>query len=242
MTSSAQALNQFFAAISQQGNNDEPFLVVAARVLRLNGEDAELQALARVHKLLKRVKSDISTLPFDDETMRHIKGYMNPFEGLSNLSQVHFNMKNAKANFLQPSNLVGLINLHVAISGHVTFHQASKEFYEIGAEIREYIVEIQTLDLPMHARMAIHTRLEQVASMLENYFFYGGETIKDELEALAGSLAFNKATAGTEGAGFFKKAAGSLKSAMKLLAATDSTLGLAIGIPKKVDELRNFFE
>jgi hypothetical protein len=241
MITSAQALNQFFALVLQNGNNSDKFLHVAAATLKLEGDGAEAHALVYIHDLLRRVKADIESLPFDDATKQQAHAYLRPFDGLMGFSQFHLDMKNARGNFLNPEHLVGLTNLHMALWGNVRTITPAKELVEIALEIRAYILEIQTLYIPDHVKRALHKRLEQVASMLENYFFYGGEAVKDELEALAGCIVFNAGSEGMEEKGFFKKASGAVQKAFKYLSATDSNLNVALSIAKKGDELLNYF-
>ena len=242
MITSAQALNQLLASISREGSTSERFVSVAARHLKLEGEDAEVRALSAIHDLLRRIRSEIEALPFDEQTKKQARSYLAPFEHLLNFAHFHLDMSNAMQNFLKPGNLVGLVNLHMALFGKSNALQPTKEFYEIASEMREYILEVNTLNLPSHVKKLIHRRLEQIASTLENSFFYGGERIQEELEALAGTVALNVVSADDQSSAILRKLSSSILKTLRVLGLADQGLGIAIGLVEKTKELGSIFD
>ncbi|MEM8647889.1 MAG: hypothetical protein AAGF86_16300, partial [Pseudomonadota bacterium] len=137
MTTSTQALNQLLAVASKHRDPQTLFVAAVAEHLGLDGPDAEPQAVTYLYRLVKRIRDDIESLPLEESAKSQARSYVTPFSGLESFAHIHLNIQNAKNNFLKPDNMVGLVNLHMAMSGHVEFIDLDKNTKALAAKFRD---------------------------------------------------------------------------------------------------------
>lgn len=242
MITSAKALVNHFKSVLSTGQDQERFLTVSARTLDLTGADCELRAANYLYNLLLRVQADIEKIPLDAETKGHIASYFAPLTHLTRLSHIHVSMGDAKRIFLSQESMAGYMNIHASLSGFVHSDPSPDELGEISRELQEYAREISDLSIPDTVKHAIIRRIEQVASMLHNFSFYGEDFAKDELEALVGSIVLNEEIAGEKGKSVFKKLLGAAGRALQIVVATNSGVDAVVGIVDNADRLARLFD
>ncbi|WP_162619159.1 hypothetical protein [Tritonibacter mobilis] len=226
MFTSAQALNQVLAAVSRRPDK-EKFLVAVADVMELSGDDADAVAGTHIVKLAREVQKDISRLPFDSDLIRQANQMFAPFLGLSNFAHLHMELTTAKSNFLNPKHLLNLTHLHMTMSGHVSREVNLPEAKDLADEFRALRDLAMELQIPEPAKKALHVRLEQIVSMLENIYFFGMDSTHDQLEALLGSIILNKAQSEEKDAGFWRKAANAVGRTVNAIHQADKTVSSA---------------
>ncbi len=189
MTTSAQALNEVLSYVNKRGDPKQRFLSCVADFLNLSGELAEVDALKQLYSVYLEIEKDISSVPLGDTEKQQLRNYLAPFKGIHNLAHVHMDVANAKNNFLKPDHLVGLMNVHMALSGHVIRVQLDSNALEIASDARSLASAVVASDLPDRLKYTLSKRLVQVAATIEHFGLFGSRELEEELEALLGTIA-----------------------------------------------------
>ncbi|UWQ35410.1 hypothetical protein K3555_22345 (plasmid) [Leisingera sp. M527] len=226
MFTSAQALHQILAAATRHKDSTR-FLDAVAQVLELDGEDSDAFAAAHIVKLARDVQKDIRRLPFEATHMEQAQKMFAPFLGLVNYAHVHMDIRNAKGNFLNPQNLLNLTHLHMTMSGHVTREVNLPEAKDLADEFRALRDQVMELKIPEPVRNALYARMSQTIAMLENVYFFGMDSMHDELEALLGAVVLNNTNSKGEDAGFWRKAANAVGRSITAIHQADKTVSAA---------------
>lgn len=178
MQTSALSLQQILAVASSAPNKQANFLQVLADHLKLQGPDAKTQVISILLSKLSQIKEDIGTLPIDDKMKNHLNNQLSPFSGILNLSHIHMNIDNAKNNFLKGDHLIGLTNVHLALTGHVSRDNIEREEAESLAEsFRSLAVKIKNERLPESLKHSILKRTLKMASILDHYYAFGPDDL-----------------------------------------------------------------
>lgn len=234
MTTSAQALNEVLSYVSKRAQNEQRFLEAVANFLEIEGEHAEVEALKLLYHIYTKIQEDISNLPLGDAEIRQLHGYLSHFAGLHSLAHVHLNVGNAKSNFLKSDHLVGLMNIHMALSGHCSRLELDAETKEIVSEARELAQKITASKLPDRARYILAKRLIQIASAIENFGLFGPKALEEELEALLGAIAVHSGSAkNAENSSLMRQAYDILVRSLTGLQRIDSGLSTSISVLEK---------
>ena len=117
MSTSAYALQELLAKISSARSVQVRFLDVAADTLRIVGPDREAEALLTISRMVRMVRSDLESIGLNDAERSALAQHLDQFNGLTNFSHAHFDLENARRNFLAPQNINGLIYIHLALKG-----------------------------------------------------------------------------------------------------------------------------
>lgn len=185
----AGALHHLLSEAAKCKKTDQRFLSEVARTLEINGEDADLYALERLFRLVKRIRRDIRSSDFADEKRDELEGFLAPFRVFESFSRASSTMKTANSDFLKMDNLNRLKTIDYALSGKVEYAEPPSDLNEVATCFRELRDEINNTSLPEKYKHRIIERTSQIANIIDKYRFFGADALEDELESLIGSLA-----------------------------------------------------
>ena len=237
MTTSAMNLYQMLANAAEASDQETKFLDAVTQHLGLAGVDAGAQVAGLIQTQISRIESDIERLPAEHPKRGHLKRYLSPFNGLKSLSHIHMDIKAAKSHFLKPENMLGLMNLHIALADHVdrpNLSNDAKELAEKFASIREEVVQSQ---LPESLKNVLFKRTNQICSILEHYYAFGAEALEEELESLIGALVVSAPANKSKAASLYTKLANCAVAALIILTAVDNGLQQTISINENTKKL-----
>lgn len=180
------------AHVNKRGQPKDRFVKCAAEYFGLEGELAEPEAVKYFYKIHADISRDIEGLPLDDGEKKYLNSYLSPFNGLRSFAHVHMDVQTAKNNFLKDSNLVGLINIHMAISGHKRRPELDLETIELASLADELAEAVRNSSLPDHLKETLAYRLLQISTSLKHFLFFGSDKLEVELATLLGELAINR--------------------------------------------------
>jgi len=187
---SALALSQILSLVSRKPD-DVRFLTATADCLGVSGPEAEIEVLRHLVRLTIQIESDIEFLKLDSKTTAALKQESSPFIGIRSLSQVHQNVKQAKASFLNPAHLVGLTRLHAAFAHAKPIPELSDDARSLAEDFKEALSKLQNSKMPDDLKADIELHLRQIIATLENYYFFSSKQLDHSLEALVGTLVLN---------------------------------------------------
>ncbi|WP_323784628.1 hypothetical protein [Thalassovita sp.] len=242
MTTSAQSLNQLLAIANKAQNPKDKFLFVLVEHLGLEGEDARAQVISILLRLIGDVETDIDALPVDDTMKAHLRRYVSPLNGLKDLTQIHMDIHNAKNHFLKADHLVGLTNVHLALTGHIERPALSKDAKELAESFNGLRGEIVEADLPESLKRVLLKRVSQIASILEHYYAFGAKVLEDELEGLVGALVVSAPQNASKSGPLYKKLAKYVATGFRVLTAVDAGFAGAVSIAENASKLIEFVE
>lgn len=239
MTTSALALNQLLAAAASHRPNTE--LVVDAIAMHL-GLEPPASRPAVVNILFQKVdeiQKDIEDLPLDEASKKLCRKHIHPFRTITALSNLHLSIQHAQSQYLKHEHLTGLVNLHMALSGHLDRNDPKKDARELAAQFATLRRQVLEEDLPEEARRAVSTRMHQISVILEHFYAFGGDALKDELEALVGALVVNGHNTPPKNIKVFKQISALVVASFVLLKGIDASLEHVLSITENGDELLN---
>ncbi|MEO0439162.1 MAG: hypothetical protein AAF098_19970 [Pseudomonadota bacterium] len=237
MTTSAQSLNQLFAAATNSTDKQQKVVTVVASHLGLTGDDAEAIAIYHIHKLLRRISNDIDNLPIDDVSKKQARNYLGKFQPLTNFNGFHMSVNDAVNNYMKADHLVGLINLHMAISGHVEYINAGSDITKHSDTLRSLIDDIEHEDISDFAKRVLRKRLIQLRSIIDNFDVYSPEELAEALEALVGSIIINQPKAPQSAAKTYAKIVVVTGALLAALAGISQGLGSLVSITESSQKL-----
>jgi hypothetical protein len=237
MITSALALQQLLTVASSSSNPDSQFLLVLANHIGLHSQDGLGQVASILSKKVAAVQADISLLPIDDAKKAHLNKIVTPFTLFLTLNNIHLSIKNAKDNFLKAENLVGLMTVHFALTGHIVHNVPDRTSAETLAESFRTLAEaVQNEDLPESVKRAFLKRIWKMSSILDHYSAFGPDELQDELDGLVGALVINRKV-GLTAFKIFKSIAAATVSGYVLLQGVDSSLQAATSIENQIHAL-----
>jgi hypothetical protein len=181
-------------------------------------------------KIVAAVQADISLLPIDDVKKAHLNKIVTPFTPFLTLNNIHISIKSAKDNFLKAENLVGLMTVHFALTGHIVHNVPDRTSAETLAEA------VQNEDLPESVKRVFLKRIWKMSSILDHYSAFGPAELQDELDGLVGALVINHKI-GLTAFKIFKSIAAATVSGYVLLQGVDSSLQAATSIENQIHAL-----
>jgi hypothetical protein len=233
MTTSAQALNQLLAVASSHKPIEDKFLPVLANHLQLDRENSELEVVALIQRLIKQIEKDIATAEFAEDENLHVTRFLVPFNNILAFNHLNMTIKQARDHHLKPDHLVGLTNLHLALSARVDYSDLNKDIKEYADELRNIRGQIIELDIPERARRVISDRLNQISSMLDNFYAFGPDALQSEIEALVGVLVLNPVTEVASKKPAYGAMIAALLVVLTGLKGVDTALGATLSASKK---------
>lgn len=242
MTTSALSLYQLLAATKKHRPDTDKFITVLANHLELKSADAEAKALGLILNLLQKADLDIGQLPVDDGMKSHLRRHLVPFDGLKNFTQIHQSFAHAQKSFLDPKNLNGLTDLHLALTGHVETKPISKDATEIAKKFRALSDELIDAEIPPDVKFVLKKRTDQIASILEHYYAFGAQSLKEELEGLVGAIVTNPPAKGAKSIPYFKTLIGLVSAGFVILAEVDDATDNVISLAEKVGGFLEFVD
>lgn len=237
MTTSALSLYQLLAVTRSNKTPTDKFLTVLADNLELTDPDAEAQVVQLLVNLILNTEADIEKLPVADDMKAHLRRHVAPFKGISNFSQIHFDVKNARANFLKPEHLNGLTDLHLALTGHIERPTVGKDAKELAARFNRIREEILDADLPESMKLVLLKRTGQIASILEHFYAFGAQALQEELEGLVGAMVVNPPTNDLKNGSLIKRLAGLSVAGLVVLTTVDASLEKTVSIAENANKL-----
>lgn len=242
MQTSALSLQQILTVASSSKEPKAAFLQVLADHLALTGPDAHGQVISILLTKIEETKADIDLLPIDDAMKLHLQNQLSPFRSIHNLQHVHMNIEAAKNHFLKGDNVNGLMNIHLALTGHVERNNVERVEAETLAEkFRAIAKEIHAEDLPESLKRAFLKRALKMASILDHYYAFGPEDMQDELVGLVGALVVTAPKDGAASKGLYKKLTKLAVAGLVMLTGVDAGLGKVIAITDKSGKLSELF-
>jgi len=242
MTTSALSLYQLLTAARSHKPLTDRFLTVLADHLELGEPDSEAQVVRLLTNLIISAESDIEKLPIEDTMKAHLRRHIAQFNGIKNFSQIHLDIKNAQASFLKPEHLNGLTDLHLALTGHIEFRLLGKDAKNLAEKFRDLNGEILGADLPPDLKRIVLKRTGQIASILEHYYAFGGQSLREELEGLVGAIVVNPPSKGSNSIPLYQKIAAFASAGFVLLAEADDAATNAISLADKVSGFIEFMD
>lgn len=237
MITSALALQQLLTVASSASNPSSPFLLVLADHINLHGQDRLGQVASILSKKVAAVEADILLLPIDDKMKAHLNRLVAPFTPFLKIANVQLNIKNAKNNFLKAENLVGLMNVHLALTGHIVHNVPDRTSAETLADNFRTLAEaVQNEDLPENVKRAFLKRIWKMSSILDHYYAFGPDELQDELDGLVGALVVNHQT-GLTAVKIFNSIVAATAAGYVLLQGVDSSLQAATSIETQIHAL-----
>lgn len=230
MTTSAEQLNFILTQVNRRGKGKDRFLSVLAETLSFDGPSREILALHRIVGLLEQIEADISDLPADDEKKNNLRRRLQAFNGIKDISQAHMNMDNAKRHFMKPDNLMNLTEIHLDLSGRLERKELPRDTIELAEKFAELSFQIEESSLSHEAKISINVRMNQIISILRTSYAFSPQDLKVELDALMGAVMMNATESTETGHGIFKTLAAAVLVGYGLLAGVDKSLGHAISI------------
>lgn len=243
MSTSAQALNEVLSFISKQGKPTDRFVASAANYLGLEGPGHEAEALKQLSILFIEILTQIDALPHDDTAKNQLKRYMSQFNGIVSFGHMGMDVNAARKNFLKSDNLVGLMNVHMALSGHFAISGIDREALDLAAEARCIRLEIADSQMPERVKFVLMKRLSQVASIVDHFGVFGLEQLQQELEALVGALVVNRpAKSDGKEQGLIKRIAQLTSKGLSAINKVDKATGSALKIAENADSFVSLFD
>jgi hypothetical protein len=231
VTTSAQALNELLSFLSKNSQKNARFLTVAAEHLKIDGPFGEVDALKSIIGICIQIEADIENVPLEEKEKNQLRKYFSPFRGLINMSHAHLDINNAKSNFLNAEHLVGLMNIHMALSVHVQRPQMPAEYLKCAKDARALAEEVSNSELPERAKEILVRRLLQVSSAVENFGLMGSQALEESIETLLGSIVvYSEQAISKEEKGFLKRATGIAGKIVQGLKKSDEGLNSSIGL------------
>lgn len=241
MTTSALAFSQLLSMVTQLQPKNVTFLQAVSKVLDL-GKLSDLEAVNVVHRLLRRVWSDVESLPHSSEEITHLKNFLRPFDPLLNFSQFHLSIEQSTQNFLNPSHIVGLMSVHLALVGFSPIIDIDNATKEVAAEFRRLRDELSSADIPEALKFVIITRLTQIIAALENYLIFGGRELEEQLEGLLGKIAVHRVAAPASAVPYYKRLLAAASLAIAGVATANKGVGEFKELAKHGTEFIAFLE
>jgi len=243
MQTSALSLQQILAVASSATDKKSSFLQVLADHLALKGPDARSQVVSILLSKISNIKEEIGALPIDDQMKNHLKNQLAPFNGITSLQQVHMNVENAKSHFLKSDNLVGLTNIHLALTGHISQQNVERvEAENLAEKFREIAGRIENEDLPKSLKRSLLKRTLKMASILDHYYAFGPEDLQEELEGLVGAMVVSPPPKGSKVARLYKDLAALSVAGLVILTTVDSSLGKVVSIAENASKMIEYVE
>lgn len=194
MITSARALNEVFTAITIKRGSPQRFLSVAADFLGLESEDREAEALLYLSRMIRKVQSDIETLPFPEDHMNLLRSQISIFLPIADFSHAYLTVDQALGSTLADRNLVGLMHIDMALYGKTQSVEFNPDAKILAEDFREMRVDVLSSDLPDRAKSVLINRINQIAAVLDHLAFFGVSDLETELANLTGALVFQKET------------------------------------------------
>ncbi len=238
MQTSALSLQQILTVASSSTDKTAGFLQVLADHMALQGPDAQAQVISILLKKIGEISEDIDNLPIDDEMKKHLINQLSPFRPLTSLQHVHMNIENAKKHFLKADNLVGLMNIHLALTGHVVRDNVERSQAESLAEqFRNIASRIQDQDLPESLKRSFLKRTLKMASILDNYYAFGPDDLQEELEGLVGAMVVSPPPQDSKIRKLYRELAALSVAGLLVLTTVDASLGKVVSITENATKL-----
>ncbi|MEC9433943.1 MAG: hypothetical protein VYD87_13655 [Pseudomonadota bacterium] len=243
MHTSALSLREILNVASASKENKSNFLQVVAEHLALRGLGARSQVVSILVSRLLEIKADIEVLPVSEEMKDHLRVQLRPFNAILNFQHLHMSIEQAKAHFLKPESLVGLMNIHLALTGHVVRTVLESSDAESLAESFRVIArQIESEDLPESLRRSLLKRTYQMASILDHYYAFGPDDLQEELEGLVGAMVVSPPPQGSKVAKIYRDLATLAVAGLGLLAAVDTSLGKVVSITENASKLVEYVD
>lgn len=239
---SAMALFELMNVVNKHNIQNDKFVSVIAKQLDIEGPDADPEALLVLYRLVKRIETDIDSLAVADPEKAHIRKFLAQFAGIVNLSHIGMTVQQAQSSFLKPVHINELMNLHVALNGHVVTQDLDGDVKKIASQLLELRQEVFSSELPDRTKRVLAKRLAQIHSVLEHFGVFGIDDLEEEIEALVGTVVLGKLS---EGGGtderIFDKVASFAGKLIKFAKSADGGLGTALSLAEKTAELYKLF-
>jgi hypothetical protein len=238
MQTSALSLQQVLTVASSSTEKKASFLQVLADHMGLQGPEAKAQVISILLTKIAEIKADIDSLPFDPEMRKHLEKQLAPFNSISSLQQIHMNIETAKNHFLKADNLVGLTNIHLALTGHVVRKNVERvEAETLASRFRKIAERIVDEDLPESLKRSLVKRTLKMASILDHYYAFGSDDLQEELEGLVGAMVVSPPPQGSKVAKLYKDLAGLAVAGLVILTTVDASLGKVVSITDNASKL-----
>jgi hypothetical protein len=242
MTTSALSLSQLLLVANARPEPKLKFLSAIADHLGLIGDDAEVQALSVLVTVIFEIERDINSLPVEDEMKNHLLGMLAHFNGIRYLSQAHMDLQHAKANFLKEGHILGLTNIHLALTGHVEKPTLSKDAKELAKRFNDVRDDVLNAELPESLKKILLKRTSQISSILDHFYAFGAQSLEEELEGLVGALVVHSPKGDASSGSLHKKLAVLAMAGLGILTAVDTGLGKTISIAESATKLVEIFD
>jgi len=155
-----------------------------------------------------------------------------------NLQQVHMNIATAKSHFLKGDHLVGLMNIHLALTGHVVRNSIERvEAESLAERFRAIAEQIENEDLPESLKRSFLKRTLKMASILDHYYAFGPDDLQEELEGLVGAMVVSPPPEGSKIAKLYKELAALSVAGLVILAAVDTSLEKVVSITENASKM-----
>jgi hypothetical protein len=188
MSTSALHLQLLLSSISSSGDLKRKVPAVLATTLGFHGAEAELNSVVALHRLTTRVFDDFENLELDENTKKTLSHHLTPFRPLIEFAHYNLDIANAQNNFLKPANLVGLVNIHAALSGKVERIELREDVSGLINLADELIDKLDSNSIPEDFAYTLKVRILQVKSALEAFQYLGAEHLSSKIEELVGAL------------------------------------------------------
>ncbi len=99
-------------------------------------------------------------------------------------------ISNLRNELFEPTRVKGLTGIHASLAGRQDLLEIGPEYDEIVSSFQSAKKAIASSSLGADAKIALVQRLNQISLLLEKYKYFGPSKISDELEGLAGAIAF----------------------------------------------------
>ncbi len=166
----------------------QKFIKALADYLGLEGIEGETEVIKRVSLLVQEVRNDILNLPDDEKGKAQLNIFLNPFNGLTDFSQYHFTIEQARSSFLKPDHLVNLNLVHMATRAYFSKEELKSDTKDLAEEFRLLSGEISKSELPNDVKEMIIKISLGLASVIEHFSFFGEKDLKEKLDAAVGTL------------------------------------------------------
>tara|TARA_B100002003_G_scaffold247942_2_gene280525 strand:+ start:1731 stop:2498 length:768 start_codon:yes stop_codon:yes gene_type:complete len=243
MQTSALSLQQILTVARTSNKLKTNFLQVLADHMNLHGADAKSQVASILASRLSETKDDIEQLPIPEDMKKHLQVQLNPFGPFLNFQNLHMNIEQAKSHFLKAESLLGLMNIHLALTGHVVRGSVERtEAENLAQRFRQVAKQIQHEDLPEALKRSLLKRTLKMASILDHYYAFGPDNLQEELEGLVGAMVVSPPPQGSRVAALYKELARLAVAGLVVLTAVDASLGKAISITENAAKLIEYVE
>lgn len=188
MYTSTQALMEILTVVGSLKDPKQKFIKALADYLGLEGIEGETEVIKRVSLLVQEVRNDILNLPDDEKGKAQLNIFLNPFNGLTDFSQYHFTIEQARSSFLKPDHLVNLNLVHMATRAYFSKEELKSDTKDLAEEFRLLSGEISKSELPNDVKEMIIKISLGLASVIEHFSFFGKKDLKEKLDAAIGTL------------------------------------------------------